>query len=1325
MRPSRSLEAKQHVWAKPTAMMAATSMVCAANVIQRETPSKIILDTGANFDVLHENLFVRRGLKRAKAQSLDGISEVEFNELGDGLQSGSSLQIASLCKFIGETGCEMNFSKEGILLRDSSGTVIPVSLMNDIPYLPTRKYVELILPKLKAQTNKSEALQKKIGKLENYVESNTHGQADMPICRVGMRWDDEGWREHCKTHTPAVHGCEVCNAADGSCKPHREVKVKSRGTLALDISGPHKEGLLRKRYLLVAVYRPLDGDNPKAFPFVKSLRGRTALEVCEAVRSIILKIRILWEKEKAVLRVHSDAASEFLGSVMMTLGRELQFLNTHTGGRNPRSNGLAERYIGLIKQTARALLIQAGMSTRAWPFACEMAAHILRKKNECPKPVDLLGFGCPIQYFKGAQDRDSFAPKRQDGWYLCPHEATSTGGYVWTGTAVVYANDIRERKYGKDMPSRPKGLTCLMGASVGEDVGDTPSDIMEIQEQEGDNFMSEIFEEAVWDAPAWFEDQDEDELGRSATCLSSHRMEWSPVENLGPSAPPLFEGGEKQEPEATAEIIANKDVMVTTGSVRQNWLNAAEKELQSITDLNVFEEKSEESLQEVLREARRKGIAPEFLPSSMVWTIKPPKPPEYVKKHKARLCVAGNMSKLFGEAYTPTLDSCFAKMILKLAVVRSWTVAITDIRTAFLHAPLPEDRCVIVRPPAGLIRLGLVKKTDVWWLRKALYGLRECPRLWAQERDTKLKTMSWIVDGKKFCMVNNIVDPTMWSIKDENTDTLEGVVATYVDDVMFAGPAKVVKGGLKALNALWKCDEPVILPPNEKSTAVYLGIEIIRSDDGTIILTQNKYTSQLLQRLKVESTRAIGTTGENSWMVDPPDVSRLEPASLKDCQEALGGLLWLCTRTRMDIAFAVSKAASKASECPRTAWYMIKRILRYLNTNKELGINLTSSNADEEIRCFTDASWAPGNGRSQSGVVVCMGDTPLMWKSSKQSLTALSSAEAELIALTQGYQYAMGVEAVMACVGLDMKVTVLCDNAPTIDTVKGTTSWRSRYYCVRASRLRDAINTGVARIEFTPGIHQVADILTKYTDRHTTLHCLRLMNHVTIKGSNWHKLDPIRQKTTALSTDTIIDTQKGKDYDITPKHIVMTVYVNKEDNPLKWYNAKQDRLKRWPGSAPRPMCEATVRHCWRAGPFGVWTPPSEETANALIKIPGGGEGKWGVNRSGMKGIFTKNPRDEDGSWNDLETPKCPYCGKGRGDTFLILRLPNEKCLCKVEGSKRGMAKYLPMWPPGREHKSKLTRMDLADYDYRDPFPQPNTQKIPEQKVHGSSENQTE
>ena len=122
--------------------------------------------------------------------------------------------------------------------------------------------------------------------------------------------EDEEWRQHCITHIPAKVGCEVCDAADNSCHPHKRTKKeeRSRGTLSLDISGPHNEGLMGRRYLLVAVYRSLDEKCDSSFPFVKCLKNRTAPEVTEAVRKIILKIRTLWDTERGVLRVHSDAA---------------------------------------------------------------------------------------------------------------------------------------------------------------------------------------------------------------------------------------------------------------------------------------------------------------------------------------------------------------------------------------------------------------------------------------------------------------------------------------------------------------------------------------------------------------------------------------------------------------------------------------------------------------------------------------------------------------------------------------------------------------------------------------------------------------------------------------------------------------------------------------------------------------------------------------------------------------------------------------------------------------------------------------------------------
>jgi hypothetical protein len=44
---------------------------------------------------------------------------------------------------------------------------------------------------------------------------------------------------------------------------------------------------------------------------------------------------------------------------------------------------------------------------------------------------------------------------------------------------------------------------------------------------------------------------------------------------------------------------------------------------------------------------------------------------------------------------------------------------------AFLNSAIPENRNTYVSPPPGFLDLG-----DVLLLRKALYGLRDLPKLW-------------------------------------------------------------------------------------------------------------------------------------------------------------------------------------------------------------------------------------------------------------------------------------------------------------------------------------------------------------------------------------------------------------------------------------------------------------------------------------------------------------------------------------------------------------------------------------------------------------------
>lgn len=57
-----------------------------------------------------------------------------------------------------------------------------------------------------------------------------------------------------------------------------------------------------------------------------------------------------------------------------------------------------------------------------------------------------------------------------------------------------------------------------------------------------------------------------------------------------------------------------------------------------------------------------------------------------------------------------------------------------------------------------------------------------------------------------------------------------------------------------------------------------------------------------------------------------------------------------------------------------------------------------SSKAD--LNCFSDSDWAGDNAtrKSTSGALICLNETPIIFKSQKQHLVALSTTEAEYVA---------------------------------------------------------------------------------------------------------------------------------------------------------------------------------------------------------------------------------------------------------------------------------------------------------------------------------------
>ncbi|KAF2889577.1 hypothetical protein ILUMI_16596 [Ignelater luminosus] len=146
-----------------------------------------------------------------------------------------------------------------------------------------------------------------------------------------------------------------------------------------------------------------------------------------------------------------------------------------------------------------------------------------------------------------------------------------------------------------------------------------------------------------------------------------------------------------------------------------------------------------------------------------------------------------------------------------------------------------------------------------------------------------------------------------------------------------------------------------------------------------MILSQRTYIEKLFQRFGMQHCSPSKTPME----VKPPDRDVTLPTIINDklYRELIGCLMHLMLATRPDICYAVAYHSRFRSDANETDWKSLKLILKYL-------------------QAFTDTDWGNSVDRkSTSGFVVKIFGATVPWGSRKQRVTALSSTEAEFVAL--------------------------------------------------------------------------------------------------------------------------------------------------------------------------------------------------------------------------------------------------------------------------------------------------------------------------------------
>jgi hypothetical protein len=116
-------------------------------------------------------------------------------------------------------------------------------------------------------------------------------------------------------------------------------------------------------------------------------------------------------------------------------------------------------------------------------------------------------------------------------------------------------------------------------------------------------------------------------------------------------------------------------------------------------------------------------------------------------------------------------------------------------------------------------------------------------------------------------------------------------------------------------------------------------------------------------------------------------------------QRAIGSLMYMATSTRPDLVFPVVTLSQFMHNPGRPHWEATKCALQYLKGTADF--KLTLGQTDGRLEAFIDADWASQPHRHlMSGYIILLNGGPVAWSTRKQPLIALSTAEAEYIALT-------------------------------------------------------------------------------------------------------------------------------------------------------------------------------------------------------------------------------------------------------------------------------------------------------------------------------------
>ncbi|GJZ70910.1 retrovirus-related pol polyprotein from transposon TNT 1-94 [Tanacetum coccineum] len=210
----------------------------------------------------------------------------------------------------------------------------------------------------------------------------------------------------------------------------------------------------------------------------------------------------------------------------------------------------------------------------------------------------------------------------------------------------------------------------------------------------------------------------------------------------------------------------------------------------------------------------------------------------------------------------------------------------------------------------------------------------------------------------------------------------------------------------------------------------FLGLQVSQSPRG-IFINQAKYALETLKKYGMDLSNPVDTPMVDRLKLDE-DLMGI-PVDQTRFRGMVGSLMYL-TASRPDLVFAVCMCARYQAKPTKKHFEAIKRVFRYLKGTINMGLWYPKDNA-MSLTAYADADHAgcQDSRRSTSGSAQFLGDRLVSWSSKKQRSTAISTTEAEYIAMSGCCAQILWMRSQLKDYGfLFNKIPLYCDNKSAI-----------------------------------------------------------------------------------------------------------------------------------------------------------------------------------------------------------------------------------------------------------------------------------------------------